>query len=84
VYKNLKVTDDLAKFYEPFIDELEHAIIADHVATFSLFGHLCKYKPQTAARDFLKSMGYFTLNTKRPRLFILDEFIRQELEHIYH
>jgi hypothetical protein len=84
VYEDLTVTDRLSKLYEPFIDELEQAMVINHVATFSLFGNVCKYKPQTAARNFLKSMGYFILTTKRPHVYILDEFIRQEQEHIYH
>jgi hypothetical protein len=84
VYKRLKITDDLDDTYTQLIHELEEAVNANHLKSFSLFGHLCKYRPQTAARNFLKSMGYFLLSTKRPHIYILDDFIKQEQYNIFH
>jgi hypothetical protein len=84
VYKKLKITDDLDASYEQLIHELEEAARENHLKSFSLFGHICKFRPQTAAKNFLKSMGYFVLTTKRPHIYILDDFIKKEEQNILH
>jgi hypothetical protein len=79
VYKELEVEEKLSPTYEPLVRELCSACEDRGVISFSVFGHLCKYKPRTAARNFLASMGYFVPMTKRPHLYVLDDFIKEEL-----
>jgi hypothetical protein len=79
VYKKLEFTPEAGPTYEPLIDELEYAITKKSIKSFSVFGHICKYKPQTAAKELLKSMGYFVLTTHPPHVYVLDDFIKKEL-----
>jgi hypothetical protein len=57
VYKKLRFSSTLDDAYRPLVEELEQAIRFRNIKSFSMFGHLCKYKPQTEAKNFLKSMG---------------------------
>jgi hypothetical protein len=78
IYKHLKPVIELGDAYEPLIHELHDSIMKEQVKSFSVFGHLKKYKPQAAANKILLSMGYFVLTTKRPHVYVLDDFIMQE------
>jgi hypothetical protein len=79
VYKELAIEEELPKIYDPLINELREACEVKGVISFSIFGHLCKYRPRTAARTFLASMGYLVPTTKKPHLYVLDDFIKSEL-----
>jgi hypothetical protein len=83
VYKKLTVTEQLDESYQPLLYQLEEAINKG-IKSFSLFGHACKYRPQTSASNFLKSMGYFILTTKAPHVYLLDDFIKKEHGSIMH
>jgi hypothetical protein len=52
VYKMLETLNYLHPMYDELVHELEEAVVARNIKSFSLFGHLCKYKPQSAARTF--------------------------------
>jgi hypothetical protein len=78
VYEDLQPVLTLASPYEPLLGELEESIMKNKVSSFTIFGDIRKYKPQTAAREFLKKMGYFILSTKPPHVYVLDDFIREE------
>jgi hypothetical protein len=79
VYKELAIEQHLPKEYDPLINELRDACVKNGVISFSFFGHLCKYKPRTAARNFLASLGYLIPTTKKPHLYVLDDYIKIEL-----
>jgi hypothetical protein len=78
VYKHLKPVVKLDDCYGPLIDELHDSIVNKQIQSFSLFGHLCKYKPQSKAKQFLRSLGVFVLTTKRPHLYVLHDFMSTE------
>jgi hypothetical protein len=83
VYKDLAAVDHLDSVYKPWLQELVDAIIEKNITSFSLFGNITKYKPQTAAKEFLKSMGYFVLTTQRPHVYVLDDFIQKEKAQLH-
>jgi hypothetical protein len=83
VYKDLLPEDQLDLVYRPWVQELLEAIIEKNIMSFSLFGNIAKYKPQTAAKEFLKSMGYFVLTTQRPHVYVLDDFIQKEKAQLH-
>ncbi len=83
VYKELTRSDKLPEYYHPLVDELSSFCRDKGVRTFTFFGHLCKYRPRTAARNVLASMGYLVPSTKRPHIYVLDEFVREELATIH-
>jgi hypothetical protein len=78
VYKNLQPSDQLDPIYDPLIQELLQSILERNIMSFSLFGCVSKYRPQNAARDFLKTMGYFVLSTKPPHVYVLEDIARKE------
>jgi hypothetical protein len=80
VYKELEPGETLPDVYAPLIDELRQACEIKGVISFTFFGHMCKYKPRTAAKTFLSSMGYLVPTTKKPHVYVLDDFIRHELQ----
>jgi hypothetical protein len=82
VYKRLRPVIELHESYRPLIDELCDSIAKKHVRSFSFFGHLCKYKPQTPAKRFLLSLGIFILTTKRPHVYVLHDFIVKERSNL--
>jgi hypothetical protein len=82
VYKRLKPATELHESYAPLIDELSEAINRKQIKSFSIFRHLCKYKPQTTAKQLLRSMGIFILTTKRPHLYVLHDFIMTEYKRL--
>jgi hypothetical protein len=82
VYKQLKPVTELDEHYRPLIDELYDSIAARNIRSFSFFGHLCKYKPQANARQFLRSLGIFILTTKPPHMYVLHDFIVKELKNL--
>jgi hypothetical protein len=84
VYKNLKTVIKLDEIYQPLLSEIEETVLTNGAKSFSFFGHICKYKPQTLAKEFLKSMGYFTITSKRPHIYVLDEFVKKELKSVMH
>jgi hypothetical protein len=84
VYKTLETSDHLLHEYEQLAIEIEQAIVSGKIRSFSMFGHLCKYRPQTSARSFVKSMGYFMLSTRRPHVYVLDDFIKKEVQNEIH
>jgi hypothetical protein len=83
VYKKLKPMEILDEVYEPLLAQLQQAILAG-IKSFAFFGHLCKFRPHTSAKNFLQSMGYFMLTTRPPHLYVLDDFVKNELEHSVH
>jgi hypothetical protein len=83
VYKKLTPIDHLDEAYQPLLFQLEEAV-SRGVKSFSIFGHVCKYRPQTAASNFLKSMGYFILTTKAPHVYVLDDFVKKEQGSVTH
>jgi hypothetical protein len=83
VYKKLKPMDSLDEVYEPLLALLQQAISAK-IKSFAFFGHLCKFRPQTSAKNFLQSMGYFMLTTRPPHLYVLDDFVKNELKRTVH
>jgi hypothetical protein len=82
VYKQLQTVVELDECYTPLIDELLTSITKSHTRSFSFFGHLCKYKPQDGAKQFLRSLGIFVLTTKRPHLYVLHDFVMKEAKHL--
>jgi len=84
VYKRLSPSAALDPVYEDFIRELCDNFTNNKIKSISLFGHLCKYKPQTVAKDYLKSMGYFILSTKPPHVYVLDDFVKKEMHALHH
>jgi hypothetical protein len=84
LYKHLRPSDQLDSAYEPLIRELMESILEKNITSFSFFGCISKYRPQTPAKEFLKTMGYFVLSTKRPHVYVLEEFIRKENLQVHH
>jgi hypothetical protein len=82
VYENLKTSDSLNATYKSLIIELEEAIVLKHITAFSMFGHLCKFRPQATAINFIKSLGHFILATRPPHVYVLDDYVKKELQQI--
>jgi hypothetical protein len=78
LYKKLQTVSELPSVYGSLVNEMEIAILTKGIRSFSIFGNPKKYKPQSAANELLKQMGYFILSTKRPHVYVLEEFVRQE------
>jgi hypothetical protein len=79
VYRELEMEAELSKTYDALIHELSEACQVNGVISFSLFGHLCKYWPRSPASSFLASMGYLIPTTKKPHVYVLDDFIKVEI-----
>ena len=79
VYSELQVEEQLSSSYDPLVEELNIACQRAGLVSFSFFGHLCKYKPSSAAKAFLASMGYLIPTTKRPHVYLMDDFIKEEI-----
>jgi hypothetical protein len=77
VYQNLNTSQKLNEVYDPLVHQLERSI-QNNIKSFSIFGNISKFSPQTAARRFLKSMGYFLVVTKPPHLYVLKDVIERE------
>jgi hypothetical protein len=82
LYRPLQPVDKLPDLYEPLIMELENSILKNNINCFSIFGSPQKYKTQTAANKLLNDMGYFVLNTRSPHLYVLEDYIRLEMDLI--
>ena len=78
LYKPLEMLDQLPDNYRPLLAELEESIIQKNTVCISIFGNLNKYKSQAAAKDVLNKMGYMSLTTTPPHLYLLEDYIRQE------
>jgi hypothetical protein len=78
LYKNLNPETALPQVYDPLVDKLEDYITKKAIGSFSFFGNLLKYPTRSDAREFLKSLGYFVLNTTEPHIYVMEDFIRQE------
>jgi hypothetical protein len=82
VYKKLNLSYELDESYNNLLHDLEEAVTTKNIRSFSMFGHLCKFRPETTARNFLKSLGYFLLTTKRPHIYVLDDYIKGEQQSV--
>jgi hypothetical protein len=82
LYKKLQPVNELPDVYHPLVKEFEESVLSKDIKSFSIFGNLKKYKPQSKAKELLKHMGYFILTTKRPHVYVLEEFIREEYKQL--
>jgi hypothetical protein len=79
LYKTVMQTTGLSKVYQPLTEELERYILSEQIYSFSFFGNRSKYNSQSEPSKILKNMGYLQLTTRRPHLYVLDDFIREEI-----
>jgi hypothetical protein len=83
VYKHLQPAEALDDCYDALIKEFADSIHNQNIKSFSVFGHTCKFRPLATAKNFLKSMGYFVLTSKRPHVYVLDDFIKIEQRKVF-
>jgi hypothetical protein len=79
LYKKLNPADQLPAMYAGLLEELQRSVRKNRIRSFSIFGNICKYKTQTAAREFLNHMGYFILTTKPPHVYVLEDILKVEV-----
>jgi hypothetical protein len=83
-YESLQPVDQLSALYDPLVNELMESVMHNNISSFSFFGKLSKYNPQTRANDYLHSLGYFVLSTNRPYMYVLEDFIKAEIKTVQH
>jgi hypothetical protein len=83
LYEDLAISHELPDTYQPLVAELCRYVEHEGIKSFSIFGGIKKYKPYTAARKLLNDRGIFLLYTKKPHLYLLEDFIREEQTYIY-
>ncbi len=79
LYKPLTPEADLAKVYNELIREIEQTLSTSRTGSFSFFGNRKKYQSQSLVNKVLKEMGYLTMTTRKPYLYVLDDYVREEI-----
>jgi hypothetical protein len=79
VYNKLNWCPELPDIYQPWIHELIVAITQHDIKSFSLFGHLSKYRPQNDAKVFMRELGYLEVKSNPPHVYLFHDIIRAEI-----